>query len=100
MNLKRFGVTVAVLAGLYLVLPLVVFDFTSIAAPFDEDNFGNQPVAIGPKPRWWIPKVAHDFDVPGGFGYAPSGWPFVLWKPLCVGFLRAKVMRCQRRGDS
>ena len=90
MNLKRFGVTVAVLAGLYLALSLVVFDFTSIAVPFDGDNFGNQPVALGPKPRWWIPKAAHDFDVPGGFGYAPSGWPFVLWKPLCVVFLRAK----------
>jgi len=88
--LKRCGVSLAVIAALYVVLPLVIFDFTSIAVPYDEENFGSQQVAIGPEPRWWVPKAAYDFDVPGGFGYDPSGWPFVVWKPLCVAFVRGK----------
>jgi hypothetical protein len=88
--LRRIGVVVAVLMGLYLMLPLVVFDFTSTAVPYDEDNFGNREVAIGPKPRSWVPKAAHDFDIPGGYGYDPSGWPFVVWKPVCVAFVKAK----------
>jgi hypothetical protein len=88
--LRRIGVGLAVLLGLYLVLPLVVFDFTSTAVPYDEDNFGNREVAIGPMPRSWVPKAAHDFDIPGGYGYDPSGWPFVVWKPLCVAFVKAK----------
>jgi len=81
---------VAILAALYLSLPLVVFDFASIATPTDEENFGAQQVAIGPRPRWWVPYAAYDFDVPGGFGYNPSGWPFVVWKPLCVAIVTAK----------
>ena len=88
--LRRFGIGVAVLAALWLVLPVVVFDFSSVAVPFDEENFGTQQVAIGPRPRWWIPKAAYDFDVPGGFGYDPSGWPFVVWKPVCVAFVKTK----------
>jgi hypothetical protein len=38
--LKPFGGGVLVLAGLYVLLPLVVFDFTSAAVPHDEENFG------------------------------------------------------------
>jgi hypothetical protein len=89
-TLKKLGVTLGVIASLYLLLPLVVFDFTSVAVPFDEDNFGTQQVAIGPKPQWWIPNAAYDFDVPGGFGYDPGGWPFVVWKPFCVAFVRIR----------
>jgi hypothetical protein len=89
-RLKRFGIGVALLAALYLLLPLVIFDFTLIAVPNDEENFRNQSVAIGPRPRWWIPMPSSDFDVPGGFSYDPSGWPFVVWKPLCVAFVKAK----------
>ena len=73
-----------------LVLPLAVFDSTSSAVPCDEENFGSQKVAIEPKPHWWVPKAAYDFDVPGGFGYDPSGWPSVVWKPLCLAFVKAK----------
>ena len=62
--------------GVYLILPLAVFDFTSVAVPFDEERFGTQKVAIGPKPYWWVPGASHDFDIPGGFGYSPEGWPF------------------------
>jgi hypothetical protein len=88
--LKRFGLGLTILAGLYLVLPLVVFDFTSIAVPYDEENFGSLQVAIGPKPWSWVPKAAYDFDVPGGFGYDPGAWPFVVWKPICVVFVKSK----------
>ena len=88
--LRQLGVGVAALAGLYLLLPLIVFEFTSTAVPHDEDNFGTQQVAIGPRPRWWIPKASYDYDLPGGFGYDPGGWPFVVWKPMCVAFVKIK----------
>ena len=88
--LRQLGVGVAALAGLYLILPLIVFDFASTAVPHDEDNFGTQQVAIGPRPRWWIPKASYDHDLPGGFGYDPGAWPFVVWKPMCVAFVTIK----------
>ncbi len=88
--LKRLGISMAVLVALYMLLPFLVFDFTELANPYDEENFGSQQVAIGPKPRWWIPKAARKLDIPGGYSYDPSGWPFVLWKPLCVAFVKSK----------
>jgi hypothetical protein len=88
--LKGAGVGVLMLGCLYLLLPLAVFDFTSTARPYDEDNFGGREVAIGPKPCWWIPKAAWKLDVPGGFSYDASGWPFVVWKPFCMAFLKVK----------
>ena len=88
-RLKKVAVVCAIIIGLYLVLPLVIFDFSSVATPYDEENFGSQKVAIGPKPRWWVPGVARHLDIPGGFDYEASGWTFVVWKPLCVAFDRA-----------
>jgi hypothetical protein len=88
--LRRIGIGLAIWLGLYVLLPLAVFDFTSAAAAHDEDNFGNRQVAIGPMPRSWVPMASHDFDVPGGPSYEPSGWPFVVWKPFCVAFVKAK----------
>jgi hypothetical protein len=88
-RLKKVGVVVAVVAALYVLLPLAVFDFSSVAVPYDEENFGSQQVAIGPRPRWWVPGAARHLDIPGGFDYEPSGWAFVVWKPLCVAFDRA-----------
>jgi len=76
--------------AIYLASALVVFDFGSVAVPYDEDNFGNQQVAIGPQPRSWVPRAVHGYDMPGGFDYAPEGWPFIVWKPLCIVFVRAK----------
>lgn len=77
-----------VLLGLYMTLPVVIFDFSSAAVPFDEENHNGRPVAIGPRPRFWVPGAAHDFDVPGGFGYHTSAWPFRVWKPLYLIYLR------------
>jgi len=90
MQLKRIGTAIVVVGGLYLLLPLAVFNFTSVARPYDEEYLGTREVAIGPKPYWWVPKAAWKLDVPGGFSYDASGWPFVVWKPLCLAFLKAK----------
>ncbi len=78
---------------LYGLLPLVVFDFSETARPYDEEYFNGRAVVIGPRPRWWIPGAAHKFDIPGGLDYDSGGWPFVVWKPLCVWFV-------ERRGDA
>jgi hypothetical protein len=88
-RLKQIGAVFAVITTLYVLLPLVVFDFSSIAVPYDEENFGSQQVAIGPRPRSWVPGAARHLDIPGGFDYASSSWTFVVWKPLCVAFDRA-----------
>jgi hypothetical protein len=86
MLLKLFGLAV----GVYLVMPLAVFDFSSIAVPYDEENHAGKKVAIGPRPRWWVPFAARHIDLPGGADYSPDGWTFQIWKPICVMFCRAK----------
>jgi hypothetical protein len=88
-RLKKIGIVLAIVASLYIFLPFMIFDFSSVATPFDGENFGNQQVAIGPKPRWWVPLAARKLDIPGGFDYESSGWPFVVWKPLCIVFDKA-----------
>jgi hypothetical protein len=90
MHLKKIGMGLVIVACLYLLLPFLVFDFSSVAVPYDEENFGSQEVAIGPRPRWWISGAAHNLDIPGGYDYEPGGWPFVVWKPLCIAFVRSK----------
>jgi len=85
--LRPFWISVGVVLALYILLPMVVFDFSSVAVPFDEDNYNGRMVAIGPRPRWWVPGAAHHLDIPGGFDYATSGWPFIVWKPLCLAYL-------------
>jgi hypothetical protein len=96
-SLKRVGVFFAVIIGLYIVLPFVIFDFSSVAVPYDEENFGSQQVAIGPRPRSWIPHAARHLDIPGGFDYEPTAWPFVVWKPVCVAFDKAHGYALPRR---
>jgi hypothetical protein len=86
---KKITVALGVIVGIYILLPLIIFDFSSVASPYDEDNFGGQQVAIGPRPRWWVPGAARHVDVPGGFDYEPSGWTFVVWKPLCIAYDKA-----------
>jgi hypothetical protein len=87
---KRIGIGFGLIGCLYVVIPLAVFDFTSAARPYDEDYDGVREVAIGPKPYGWVPRAAWKLDIPGGFSYDASGWPFVVWKPLCLVFLTAK----------
>jgi hypothetical protein len=87
--LKHICLGAAALSLLYLLVPLVLFDFSNVAVPRDEENFGNKTVAIGPLPRsWFAPFTAADLDIPGGFGYDADGWAFVLWKPLCVWYVK------------
>ena len=88
-RLKKIGIILAIIVGLYLLLPLVIFDFSSYAAPYDEEYFNDQKVAIGPKPWWWVPFAARHLDIPGGFDYEESSWPFLVWRPLCVAFDRS-----------
>lgn len=85
---RKVWIPLAVTVVVYILAPILVFDFSSPAVPFDEEYHDEKKVAIGPRPRTWIPGATHDFDVPGGFSYAPEGWPFVVWKPLCLAYLQ------------
>lgn len=84
--LKLLGVSFVV----YLLLPLAGFGFSSVAVPYDEENHAGRSVAIGPRPRWWLPFAARDIGIPGGADYSPDGSTFRLWKAICVAFCRAK----------
>ncbi len=88
-SFRKIVIGLAIAVGLYLLLPLLIFDFSSIAVPYDQENHDGKMVVIGPRPRWWVPGAARDLDIPGGFDYDTSGWPFVIWKPLCVFYDRA-----------
>lgn len=87
-NRRRLITFGAFIVGFYLVAPLLVFDFSSSAVPFDEDNHAGRSVVIGPRPRTWVPFATHSTDYPGGADYSPSDWPFRVWKPLCVAYAR------------
>jgi hypothetical protein len=63
---------------LYVVSFVVVFDVTRAASSWDEDNVGNEPVAIGPRPRACFDPPTH-WDV----AYETSQWSFVVYRPLC-----------------
>ena len=79
------------LAGVvYLVMALAIFDFTGHASPYDEETFEGRTVAIGPRPRLGMPGATRGWDVSGGFDYSEDAWPFVVWKPVCVGYCRAR----------
>jgi hypothetical protein len=86
---RKVWVPLAALLVLYISGPVVVFDFSSTAVPFDEEYHNGKEVAIGPRPRAWVPFAAFEYDAPGGFDYAPDRWPFVVWKPLCLAYLLA-----------
>jgi len=88
MKMRRRTRIVGVLVGLYVLLPAVVFDFSSVAVPFDEETYHGRPVAIGPRPRAWVPGAAHGWDMPGGIDYEAGSWPFQVWKPVCLLYLQ------------
>lgn len=70
---------------LYLVSFLVVFDLGETAFSWDEDNYGNRQVAIGPRPRAFFDGPTH-----WGTAYDPSQWSFGVYRPLCEVWLRVK----------
>ena len=75
----------------YLILPLVIFDITETAVQFDgQEYYHGRLVAIGPRPRYWVPNAMHGFDIPGGPDYTKDSWPFVVWKPICILYCIAK----------
>jgi len=89
-RLKKIAIGTAIAAILYLILHVVIFDFSSVAVPFDEENYGGKQVAIGPKPRWWVPKASHGLDIPGGYDFDTTGWPFIVWKPICIWYVKSE----------
>jgi hypothetical protein len=85
---RRILFSIVTVAAVYVVAPLLIFDFSSAAVPFDEDNHDGNSVVIGPRPRAWVPFSTHSMDYPGGADYSPSSWPFQVWKPICIAYSR------------
>jgi len=90
--MKRKGIPAlfGLLALTYLLMPLLMFDFTETARPFDEEYCGAREVAIGPRPYMWVPGGFRHLDIPGGPDYDVSCWPFRVWKPVCLAYLKIK----------
>ena len=74
----------------YILISLLVFDFSEEAVPYDEESFAGKPVAIGPRPRRWVPGATHDFDISGGPDYCPENWPCRAWKPICLIYCKMR----------
>lgn len=70
----------------YVGSALVVFDFTEVAYPNDEETFGERQVAFGPRPRLSLCHPAY-FDIPGGASYDGSEWALVVYRPICRWWL-------------
>jgi len=89
-HIRKIGFWIPLCVAAYLLLPIVIFNFSEVAVPFDEETHAGREVAIGPRPRDRVPWAANGFDIPGGYDYAPDGWPFVVWKPVCLIYLKLK----------
>jgi hypothetical protein len=74
---------IAVLLSLYPISFLVVFDLQDTAYCWDEENFGSQQVAVGPRPRWVFDKPRCE-----GILYSPKQWSFTVYRPLCILWLK------------
>ena len=66
------------LLTLYAAAAVIVFDFSNAAFPNDEENFGAQPVAIGPRPRSFACPATSE-----GVAWQGREWPFVVFSPVC-----------------
>ena len=74
----------------YLLGAFLIFDFSRYAGSQNESTYNGRSVAIGPEPRWWVPRVSDNLDVPGGYSYSPHNWPFIVWKPICISYLKIR----------
>jgi hypothetical protein len=72
------AVGVLSLVVLYALAAVIVFDFSQPALPYDEENYQQRSVAIGPRPRRAI-------CPPTWYGYYYEGreWPFLVFAPVC-----------------
>jgi hypothetical protein len=77
------------LISAYLCSSLLVFDFTTDAYPFDVEFVGGKHASLGPAPRIWVPFGCWKYDIPGGPSWTGSEWPFLVYRPICVLFVRA-----------
>ena len=65
------------IAGTYFSLFFVVFNWSHVAYPHDEECFGGKQVAFGPQTRysWCSPSYQA--------GYDGTEWALVIYRPLC-----------------
>lgn len=79
---SRFGILALLLLVGYFGSAFVILDFSEVAYPNDEEEFGQRQVAFGPRPRLSFCRPAY-FDIPGGASYDGSEWALVLYRPIC-----------------
>jgi hypothetical protein len=69
-------ISLALLGG-YIASALLVFDFSAVAYPHDEEYFGDRHVAFGPQPRFRLCRAAYES------GYDGSEWALIIYRPIC-----------------
>lgn len=76
-------ITLLVLLLAWPVSFLVVFDLTTAAYAYDEENDAmGRSVACGPRPRWMFSPPSY-----AGIHFDGREWPFVVFSPLCDAWL-------------
>jgi hypothetical protein len=69
----------SVLVCAYLILAIIVFDFTKPAFSNDEDNFRGRAVAFGPCPR----EAFRSQRVITRGAYSGDEWYWFVFRPIC-----------------
>jgi hypothetical protein len=80
---RRMPLILLGLALLYFVSFLIIFNVTEAAYSWDEDNYGNRQVAIGPRPREIFDRPTH-WDT----AFETGQWTFRIYRPLCEIWLK------------
>lgn len=79
-----YALSLLLVVGIYIISFVIIFDLSTPAFDWDEENYKDRSVALGPRPRWVFLRP-YQWDV----AYDPGQWPFVVYRPLCQMWLRS-----------
>src|SRR5262245_61158798 len=84
-SVRRFLLSLLVVFGLYCLAPILLFDFSEAATPYDEETYGGRSVSFGPRPRWIFCSPTY-----ANFFFKGDEWALRAYKPLCIVWVRKK----------
>jgi hypothetical protein len=85
-RLMSWGRGIVVLIACYLGSAAILFDFSEMAWPHDEEDYQGRRVSFGPRPRpcFCVGSYA------GGFHFDGSEWALVVYRPVCQTWVICK----------